>query len=64
MTVEDAVMQLNLLGDELLVFTDATQRPDLGSLPPQGRQLRAHRDRGPGLRREPGRPLIANGSAP
>jgi putative sigma-54 modulation protein len=24
MTVEDAVMQLNLLGDELLVFTDAT----------------------------------------
>jgi putative sigma-54 modulation protein len=23
MTVEDAVMQLNLLGDELLVFTDA-----------------------------------------
>ncbi len=24
MTVEDAVMQMNLLGDELLVFTDAT----------------------------------------
>ena len=23
LTVEDAVMQLNLLGDELLVFTDA-----------------------------------------
>jgi putative sigma-54 modulation protein len=24
MKVEDAVMQLNLLGDELIVFTDAT----------------------------------------
>ena len=24
MTVEDAVMQMNLLGDELLVFTDST----------------------------------------
>ena len=58
MTVEDAVMQLNLLGDELLVFTDATQRPHRRPLPAQGRQLRAHRDRGPALRREPGRPLI------
>ena len=45
MTVEDAVMQLNLLGDELLVFTDAGKRLHLRSLSAQGRQLRAHRDR-------------------
>ena len=33
-------MQLNLLGDELLVFTDAGSGADLGALSPQGRQLR------------------------
>ena len=57
MTVEDAVMQLNLLGDELLVFTDARHRRHLGAPPPQGRQLRSHRDRGR-RRREPERALI------
>ena len=45
MTVEDAVMQMNLLGDEHLIFTDAGDGAHLGPLPPQGRQLRSHRDR-------------------
>ena len=44
MTVEDAVMQLNLLGDELLVFTDASDAVHLRPVPAQGRQLRPHRD--------------------
>ena len=62
MTVEDAVMQMNLLGDELLVFTDATS----------GRTsvLYRRKDGNYGLietgptRREPGRALIRSDVAP
>ena len=64
MTVEDAVMQLNLLGDELLVFTDAGSGRTSRSLSAQGRQLRAHRDRGrlPPAGARAG--VDSNGSAP
>ena len=44
MTVEDAVMQMNLLGDEHLVFTDAGTGSTSVLYRRRGRQLRPHRD--------------------
>ena len=63
MTVEDAVMQLNLLGDELLVFTDAGTggpRFSIGARTATTGSSRPGRRR----RRESGRALIQATSAP
>ena len=45
MTVEDAVMQMNLLGNDFLVFTNAASHEVNVGVSSRRRELRAHRDR-------------------
>ena len=48
--VDEAVMQMDLLNNDFLVFTNARRRGDQRGLPPQGRPLRSHRGPRPAQR--------------